>query len=159
MSIFQKSINITLDSKCRMFQNLLGSLGEYIKLNLWRNNPSDHHMKISCCSRIHQNLVPVQLSVACICSLGKIKHLKCVLWFLQMSAFFKIRNTLITRAMQPSQQHTCRLPSIHLFTLICIFVLLNNAHTHTHNLNWFGEKKKRQLFLLLQTGTIESLLC
>lgn len=29
MSIFQKSINITLDSKCRLFQNLLGSLGEY----------------------------------------------------------------------------------------------------------------------------------
>lgn len=26
--LFQKSINITLDSKSRMFQNLLGSLGE-----------------------------------------------------------------------------------------------------------------------------------
>lgn len=35
VSAFQKSLNITLDSKCRLFQNLHGSLGEYLQLSLF----------------------------------------------------------------------------------------------------------------------------
>ena len=33
--MFQKSINITLDSTCRMFQNLHGALGEFLQLSFF----------------------------------------------------------------------------------------------------------------------------
>lgn len=44
--MFQKSINITIDSKCRLFQNLHGALGErfkFITLMEWQmKGPAAH---------------------------------------------------------------------------------------------------------------------